>query len=166
MPDFGKKKSVGRVAGGAKKAANASAAALLSFASAALAAQNPGRAHSPANESVAMTSGAAHDAGSPNSSAGGFNASQTSGHVADSNARRFPFNTSCDRALSTDAMPEASTTVASQGVAKAGGRTTRRDRAAAAAALATQRSVDTQRVAFNAGCGPATVASLGNNGAD
>jgi hypothetical protein len=159
MPDFGKKKKPGRVAtgsaGGSKKAENNRVAnAVVTFATACAPAL--GRAFAP----VMMTSGAAHDGGSPNSTAGGFDASQTSGHVANSNARRFPFNTSCDRALSTDAMPEASTTLASQGVAKAGGRTTRRDRAAAAAALATQRSVDTQRVAFNAGCCPATIASL------
>ena len=164
MPDFGKNKNVGRAAGGSKKAENIRAAnrfaALLTTCAPA-----SGQAFAPANNAVMMTSGAAHGRESPNSTDGGLAASQTNHQAAMSNARRFPFNTSCDRALSTAAMPGASTSVAGQSPANAGGRGTRRDAAAAAAALANQQSVVTQRVAFNAGCGPATVASLGNNGA-
>jgi hypothetical protein len=163
MP-YGSKKKPGSVAagiaGGSKKAENnrvANIAALVSACAPAL-----GRAFASANNAVVMTSGAAHDGGSPNYSGGGSNASQTSGHVADSNARRFPFNTSCDRASPTAAMPVSSASAASQTVANRGARAMRRDTAASTAALVTEQSVSArQKAAFNAGCGAATVASLG-----
>jgi hypothetical protein len=90
MSDFGKKKKPGRVAGGtaggSKKAENNrvanSFAALVTACAPAL-----GLAFAPANNAVMMTSGAAHDGGSPNSSAGGFDASQTRGHVANSRGK-------------------------------------------------------------------------------
>ena len=163
MP-YGSKKNADRVAtgsaGGTKKSSNAAANLIAKVLNVA---QMTGQV--PANESVAMTSGAAHGRESPNSTDGGLAASQTNPQAASSNARQMPFNTSCDRALPIAAMPRSSMSVASQSPANAGGRGTRRDAAAAAAAaLATQRSV-TQQVAFNAGCSPATIASLGNNGA-
>ena len=158
MP-YGSKKNADRVAtgsaGGTKKSSNAAANFIAKVLNVA---QMTGQV--PANESVAMTSGAAHGRESPISTDGGLAASQTKRQAASSNARQMPFNSSCDRAL-----PGSSTSVAGQGFPNAGGRGTRRDAAAAVAALATQQSVVTQRVAFNAGCGPATVASLGNNGA-
>ena len=131
MP-YGSKKKPGSVAagiaGGSKKAENNRVGNTV----AALATVGAlGQAFAPANNAVVMASGAAHDSGSPNSSGGGFDASQTSGHVADSNARRFPFNTSCDRALPTAAMPVSSPSATSQNVANCGAM--RRDTAAAAA---------------------------------
>jgi hypothetical protein len=163
MPYGSKKKPASvaaGIAGGSKKAENnrvaSSFAALATVCAPAL-----GQAFATANNAV-MASGAAHDSGSPNSSAGGFDASQTSGHVADSNARRFPFNTSCDRASPTLAMPVSSPSAASQNVANRGARGLRRDTAAAAAQVVTQQSMLARQVAaFNTGCGAATVASLG-----
>jgi hypothetical protein len=157
MP-YGSKKNPGRVAGGAKRAANASATFLSTMLS--VAAQNPGRAHSPATESVAMTSGVAHGRESPSSSDGQIAASQTSRQASASNMRQMPFNTSCDRASPALAVPGSSASAASIKNAKPSARAMRRDTAAANAALAAQQSVlATQIVASNTGCGIATIAA-------